>query len=167
MVARGVGGSWHGSWCGVDRAAWSVLLLGDLVGVRCSAAIVGTAFYSTLNTFKQTPSALRKHWMLSLIWFWLNATHSTSSCWLQKFSVALHCFNSAFNWAATHAHHTHTHTHAHTTVLQPSWILSGTTRVSWHQKGKTSLDLLEQEIHSIIVIRHTILLYTVSKDEHC
>jgi len=28
---------------------------------------------------------------------------------------------------------------------QPSWILSGTTRVSRHQKGKTNLDLLEQE----------------------
>ena len=28
-------------------------------------------------------------------------------------------------------------THTCTTVLQPSWILSGTTRVSWHQKGKT------------------------------
>ena len=25
----------------------------------------------------------------------------------------------------------------HTTILRPSWILSGTTRVSWHQKGKT------------------------------
>jgi len=31
-----------------------------------------------------------------------------------------------------------THTrHTHTTVLRPSWILSGTTRVSRHQKGKT------------------------------
>jgi len=30
-----------------------------------------------------------------------------------------------------------THTHTHTTVLWPSWILSGTTRVSHHQKGKT------------------------------
>jgi len=25
----------------------------------------------------------------------------------------------------------------HKTVLRPSWILSGTTQVSWHQKGKT------------------------------
>ena len=32
---------------------------------------------------------------------------------------------------------THTHTHTHTTILQPSWILSGTTRVSRLQKGKT------------------------------
>ena len=39
-------------------------------------------------------------------------------------------------------------THAQTTVLRPSWILSGTTRMSWHQKGKTNLDLLEQEIVS-------------------
>jgi len=36
-------------------------------------------------------------------------------------------------------------THAHTTVLQPSWILSGTTQVSRHQKGNTNLDLLEEE----------------------
>jgi len=40
------------------------------------------------------------------------------------------------------------HAHTHTTILQPSWILSGTTRVSQHQKGKTNLDLLEQEIVS-------------------
>jgi len=30
----------------------------------------------------------------------------------------------------------HTVTHAHTAVLQPSWILSRTVRVSQHQKGK-------------------------------
>jgi len=30
-----------------------------------------------------------------------------------------------------------TDTHTHTNVLWPSWILSGTTQVSWHQKGKT------------------------------
>ena len=40
------------------------------------------------------------------------------------------------------------HACMHATILQPSWILSGTTRVSWHQKGKTNLDLLEQEIVS-------------------
>ena len=55
--------------------------------------------------------------------------------------------------ARTQKHtHTHTHTHAHIhthTVLRPSWILSGTTRVSWHQKGKINLDLLEQEIESV------------------
>jgi len=28
------------------------------------------------------------------------------------------------------------------------WILSGTTRVSWYQEGKTNVDLLEQEIVS-------------------
>ena len=42
----------------------------------------------------------------------------------------------------------HACTHTHTTVLRPSWILFGTTRVSRHQKGKTNLDLLEQEIVS-------------------
>jgi len=29
------------------------------------------------------------------------------------------------------------HTYTHTTILQPSCILSGTTWVRWHQKGKT------------------------------
>jgi len=38
--------------------------------------------------------------------------------------------------------------HAHTTIWQPSRILSRTTQVSWHQNGKTNLDLLEQEIVS-------------------
>jgi len=42
----------------------------------------------------------------------------------------------------------HTRTQTHTTVLWPSWILSGTTWVSQHQKGKTNLDLLEQDIVS-------------------
>jgi len=37
---------------------------------------------------------------------------------------------------STHMH-AHTHTYMHTTVLQPSWILSRTTRVSRHQKNKT------------------------------
>jgi len=36
----------------------------------------------------------------------------------------------------------------HTVVLQLFWIWSGTTRVSRYQKGKTNLDLLEQEIVS-------------------
>jgi len=41
-----------------------------------------------------------------------------------------------------------TYIHTHTTVLRRSWILSGTTWVIRHQRGKTSLDLLEQEIVS-------------------
>jgi len=45
------------------------------------------------------------------------------------------------------------HTHTHTTVLVLFWNLSGTTRVSRYQKGKTrkvktNLDLLEQELVS-------------------
>jgi len=41
-------------------------------------------------------------------------------------------------------------THTHTTILLLLWIMSGTTRVSRYQKGKTrkvktNLDLLEQE----------------------
>ena len=46
-----------------------------------------------------------------------------------------------------------THTHAHTTVLLLFWNMSGTTRVSRYQKGKTrkvktNVNLLEQEIVS-------------------
>jgi len=55
----------------------------------------------------------------------------------------------ALKWPLTAAQHLppfiiikHTHTH---NILRPSLILSGTTRVSWHQKGKTNLDLLQQE----------------------
>jgi len=33
-------------------------------------------------------------------------------------------------------------------ILRPSWILPGTTQLSRHQKGKTNVDLLEQEIVS-------------------
>jgi len=39
-------------------------------------------------------------------------------------------------------------THTHTIVLLLFWNLSGTTRVSRYQEGKTNLDLLEQEIVS-------------------
>jgi len=59
------------------------------------------------------------------------------------------------NWQLfSHAHAPPpTHTQTDTTVLWPSWISSGITRVSRHQKGKnqegkTNLDLLEQEIVS-------------------
>jgi len=41
-----------------------------------------------------------------------------------------------------HICNTHARTYAHTT----SWILSGTTWVRWHQKGKTNRNLLQQEI---------------------
>jgi len=45
------------------------------------------------------------------------------------------------------------HTHTHTTVSLLVWNMSGSTRVSRYQKGKTkkvktNLDLLEQEIVS-------------------
>ena len=42
---------------------------------------------------------------------------------------------------------THTHTHMHNRFTVP-WIVSGTTRVNRYQKGKTNLDLLDQEIVS-------------------
>ena len=48
---------------------------------------------------------------------------------------------------------THTHTHTHIIILLLFWNLSGTPQVSRYQKGKTrkgktNLDLLEQEIVS-------------------
>jgi len=46
--------------------------------------------------------------------------------------------------ARTHTH-TNTHTHTHTAVSWSTRILSGTTQVSRHQKGKTNLHLLKQE----------------------
>jgi len=50
-------------------------------------------------------------------------THQTSdTCILQLANIHF-VFTSAPN--------------THTTILWPSWILSRTTRVSWHQKGKT------------------------------
>jgi len=33
--------------------------------------------------------------------------------------------------------HARSHARVHTTILKPCWILSGTTRVRWHHKGKT------------------------------
>jgi len=55
----------------------------------------------------------------------------------------------AYNFNSINIHsHALTHTHTRTIVLQLFWILSGTTRVSRYQKGKTNLDLLEQEIVS-------------------
>jgi len=47
-------------------------------------------------------------------------------------------------------------THTHTTVLLLFWNMSGSTRVSRYQKGKTkkvktNLDLLEQEIVSALM----------------
>jgi len=45
-------------------------------------------------------------------------------------------FATDYQTIITHTH-AHTHTQTHTTILCPSWILSGTTQVSRHQKGKT------------------------------
>ena len=60
---------------------------------------------------------------------------------------------SSSNYLPFQPPHTHTHTHTHTTVLLLFWNMSGITRVSRYQKGKTrkvkaNLDLLEQEIVS-------------------
>jgi len=56
---------------------------------------------------------------------------------------------AGFGWVYT----VQSHTHTHTAVLLLFWNLSGTTRVSRYEKGKTrkgqtKLDLLEQEIVS-------------------
>jgi len=51
--------------------------------------------------------------------------------------------------ACTHTRmHACMHTDTHTTILHPSWIMSGATWVSWHQKGETNQDLLEHRIVS-------------------
>ena len=41
------------------------------------------------------------------------------------------------------------YTHTHRIILWPAWILSGTTQVSWHQKDKTNLDLLDNRLHNL------------------
>ena len=73
----------------------------------------------------------------------MHRKHNTST-WL---AVAEIC------WFHMHAR---MHARTHTTVLWPCWILSRTTRVSRHQKGKTNQDLLEQEIVSGSGIRWAI-----------
>jgi len=51
---------------------------------------------------------------------------------------------SAHQHTHAHAHaHTHTHTQSHTHTLPFNGPLSGTTRVSRYQKGKTNLDFTE------------------------
>jgi len=55
----------------------------------------------------------------------------------QKFSILLLCYTSAV-----------TDTTMTTTTFMAPWTVSGTTWVSRYQKGKTYLDLLEQEIVS-------------------
>jgi len=76
---------------------------------------------------------------------WPNKNHTF-------FEIPYFCSHYRYNHAVF-AEHTHTHT----TVLLLFWNLSGTTRVSRYQKGKTrkvktNLDLLEQEIVSDSVI---------------
>jgi len=51
--------------------------------------------------------------------------------------LAMNCTCLLFSWHAVSGVKWH-HTDSHTTVLRPSWILPGTTRVSRHQKGKIS-----------------------------
>jgi len=73
-----------------------------------------------------------------------------------KFKLATLTHNTLCSTQPAYLHsllNYHTPPHTHTTVLLPLWNMSGTTRVSRYQKGKTrkvktSLDLLEQEIVS-------------------
>ena len=78
-------------------------------------------------------------------------------CWLVWFGAQGYdilwwvCLFVCLSLCILVAHNTHTHTH--TTVLLLVWNMSGSTRVSRYQKGKTkkvltNLDLLEQEIVS-------------------
>jgi len=62
----------------------------------------------------------------------------------------------AISWRTLHTYtcFLKTHTHTYTIVLQLFWTLSRTTRVSRYQKGKTNLDLLEQETVSGSVLGH-------------
>jgi len=65
---------------------------------------------------------------------------------LYKQTCFLQIIILTFGHQAGHAHtrtRTRTHTHTHTHLFNGT--LSGTTRVSWYQKGKTNLDLLEQK----------------------
>ena len=64
-----------------------------------------------------------------------------------------------------------THTHTYTTVLLLVWNMSGSTRVSRYQKGKTkkvktNLDSLEQEIVSGSGIRWAICKSAPHADNH-
>ena len=69
------------------------------------------------------------------------ALHANSIKWRTVNHSQL-CISSEIQ---SHIKHIARDTHTLTIILQLFWILSGTTRVSWYQKGKTNLDLLEQE----------------------
>ena len=63
----------------------------------------------------------------------------------ESYSILLLWLSDANTCSSTTVTPTHTHRHTHAIVLRLFWILSGTTWVSQNQKGKTNLDLLEQE----------------------
>ena len=46
----------------------------------------------------------------------------------------------------------------HTTILQPSWILSGTTQVSWHQKSTRSPAVARMADRTAPVVKLTLTL---------
>ena len=61
-----------------------------------------------------------------------------------------YCLNTGLITGKVFFRTKHTHTHTHTTVLLLVWNMSGSTRVSRYQKGKTkkvktNLDLLDKK----------------------
>ena len=93
-------------------------------------------------------------------WLLISATRLNSKCTVVFYviyilhTVCMHFIiytvscNSNLVPTTTTTTTTTTVTHTYTTVLWPAWILSATNQVSRHQKRKTNLDLLEQDIVS-------------------
>jgi len=61
----------------------------------------------------------------------------TVDCHLCLYLSLITLFQVTTSQLFLHFDETILHSHTHTTILWPSWILSRTTRVSRHQKGKT------------------------------
>jgi len=103
--------------------------------ICCQCSFTSKYFHSAYNTLSLTMLCYSSHVCSSLSFH----THTLGSNFLRHLFVILN--------------HVSTHTQTCTIVLMLFWNLSGTTRVSRYQKGKTSngktnLDLLEQEIVS-------------------
>ena len=81
---------------------------------------------------------LFRHWFVVAVgteWRIASQTrHMAASKQMSQQSTSTNLLTYLFTYLLTH-----THTHTHTIVLWPSWILSRTTRVSRHQKGKIYL----------------------------
>jgi len=92
----------------------SAVRAGDLIQLQCVVNYTGTAWIPQFQCFqRQTP---------------ISATQGNR---------LIHTVGADAVYMPTHTY-THTHTHTHTHPF--NGLLSGTTRVSRHQKGKTNLD---------------------------